>query len=85
VSLHSFFQVSPEIFDLVEVQALAGPLKDIQRLVLKPILSCLGCVFWVLVLLEGEPSPQSEVLRALEEVLIKDLCPFHRGTLELCQ
>ena len=43
-----------------------------QRLVLKPLLRCLDCVLWVVVLLEGELSPQSEVLSALEQVLIKD-------------
>ena len=48
------------------------PLKDIQRLVPKPQLHCLGCVLRVVVLLEGEPSPQSEVLSALEQVFIKD-------------
>jgi hypothetical protein len=31
VSLHSYFQVSPEMFDWVQVRPLAGPLKDIQR------------------------------------------------------
>ena len=41
-SLQSYFQVSPEMFDQVQVQALAGPLKDIQRLVPKPLLRCLG-------------------------------------------
>ena len=56
----------------VQVQALAGPLKDIQRLVPKPLLRCLGSVFRVVVLLEVEPSPQSEVLSALEQVFIKD-------------
>ena len=78
MSLHSYFQVSPELFD--QVWALAGQLKDIQRLVLKPLLHCLGCVFRVFVLLECEPSPQSEVLRALEQVFIKDLsvlCSVH--------
>ena len=67
------------MFDWVQVQALAGPLKDIQQLVPKPLLRCLGCVFRV-VLLKGEPSPQSEVLRALEQVFIKDfsvLCSIH--------
>ena len=54
-------------------QALAGPLKDIQRLVSKPLLHCLGCVLMVMVQLEGDPSPQSEVLSALEQVFIKDL------------
>ena len=63
-----------------QVRALAGPLKDIQRLVPKPLLGCLGCVLRVIVLLEGEPSPQSEVLSALEQVFIKDLsvlCSVH--------
>ena len=60
------------MFDRVEVQALAGPLKDILRLVTKPLLRCLGCVLRVVVLLEDEPSPQSEVLSALEQVFIKD-------------
>ena len=52
-SLHSYFQVSPEMLDLVQVRALAGPLKDIQRLVLKPFLRCLDCVLTVVVLLEA--------------------------------
>ena len=69
----SGFQVSPEMFDRLQVQALARPLKDIQRLVPKPLLCCLGCVFRVVVLLQGEPSPQCEVLSALEQVVIKDL------------
>ena len=68
------------MFDQVQVRALAGPLKDIQKLVLKPLVRCLGCVLRVVVLLEGEPSPQSEVLSALEQVFIKDLsvlCSVH--------
>ena len=72
--MHSYFQVSPEMLNRVQVRALAGPLKDIQRLVLKPLLRCLGYVLRVIVLLEGEPLPQSEVLSALEKVFIKDLC-----------
>ena len=70
--MHSYFQVSPEMFDRGQVRALAGPLKDIQRLVLK-LLRCFGCVLSVVVLLEGEPSSQSEVMSALEQVFIKDL------------
>ena len=68
------------MFDLVQVQALTDPLEDIQRLVPKPLLRCLGCVLRVVVLLEGEPSPQSKVLGALEQVFIKDLsliCSIH--------
>ena len=71
--MQSYFQVSPETFDRVQVRALAGPLKDNQRLVPKPLLHCLCCLFRVVVLLEGEPSPQYEVLSALEQVFIKDL------------
>ena len=46
----------------------------------KPLLHCLGCVVRVVVLLEDEPSPQSEVLSAMEQVFIKDLsvlCSVH--------
>ena len=78
--LHSYFQVSPEMFDRVQVRALAGPLKDTHRLIPKTLLHCLGCVLRVVVLLENEPSPQSEVLSILEQVFIKDLsvlCYIH--------
>ena len=78
--LHSYFQVSSEIFDRVQVWALAVPLNDIQRLVPKPLLLSIGCVLKVVVLLEDEPSPQSEVLSSLEQVFIKDLselCSVH--------
>ncbi len=34
------FQVSPEIFDCVQAQDVAGPLKDIHRVVYKPLLLC---------------------------------------------
>ena len=91
--MHSYFQVSPAMFDWVQVWALALPLKDIQRLVPKPLLRCLGCVVRVFALLEGEPSPQSEFTG---KIFIKDLSvlcsvhlslnpdlspsPFHRKT-----
>ena len=58
------------MFDWVQIRALAGPLKDIQKLVPKPHLHCIGCVLRNVVLLEGEPSPQSEVLSAQEQVFI---------------
>ena len=61
------------MIDRVQVQALAGPLKVILRFVPKPLLRCLGCVLRVVVLLEGEPLPQSAVLSALEQVFNKDL------------
>ena len=79
-SLRSYFQVSPEMFNRVQVRSLTGPLKAIQRLVPQPLLCCLGCVLRVVVLLKGEPSPQSEILSALEQVFIKDLsvlCSVH--------
>ena len=69
--LHSYFQVSPKMFDRVQVRALAGLLRDIQRLVPKPLLHCLGWVLRVVVLLGGEPSHQSVVLSALEQVFMK--------------
>ena len=54
----------------------------IQKLVPKLLLHFLGCVLRVVVLLEGEPSPQSEVLRALEQVFINNLsvlCGVHHS------
>ena len=61
------------MFDQVQVQALSGPLKDIQRLVPKPLLHCLGCELRGIVLFEGESSPHSEVLSTLEQVFVEDL------------
>jgi hypothetical protein len=58
---------------------LARTLKDIQRLVPKPLLHYLGCVLRVVVLLEGEISPQSEVLSALGQVFTKDLSVLFSG------
>ena len=61
------------MFDRVKVRALAGTLgifKDLSRSHSCIVLAvCLG-------LLEGEPSPQFEVLSALELVLINDLSTF---------
>ena len=50
-SLHSYFQASPEMFNRVQVRALAGPLDDIQSLVPTPLVRSLGCVLRVVVLL----------------------------------
>jgi hypothetical protein len=69
------------MFYLVQVRALAWPLEEIHRLVPKPLLHCLGCVLRVTVLLEGEPSPQSKVLSALEEVSIKDVSVLYSNYL----
>uniref|UniRef100_A0A8C7HMB3 Interleukin-10 receptor subunit beta n=1 Tax=Oncorhynchus kisutch TaxID=8019 RepID=A0A8C7HMB3_ONCKI len=82
LSVQNTFLLSHPLFlsRYVQVQALAGPLKDIKRLVQKPLLRCFVCVLSVIVLLEGVPSPQSEVLSALEKVVIKDLsvlCSVH--------
>ena len=47
-------QVSPEMFDRVQVRALAGPLNDTLA---GPLLRGLDCVLRVIVLFEGQPSP----------------------------
>ncbi|XP_064881036.1 1,4-alpha-glucan-branching enzyme-like [Oncorhynchus nerka] len=60
-SLHSCFQASQEMFDRFQ-DDLAGPLKDIEILVPKPLLRCLGCVLRVLVLLEGNEFGHPEWL-----------------------
>ena len=58
-SVYSHFQISPEMLNRVQIWALAGLLEDIHRVVLKPLLCYLGCVLWVVVLLEDEPSPRA--------------------------
>jgi hypothetical protein len=65
-SLQSYCQVSPEMLDWVQVQAMAGPLNDIETC--PEVLRCLGCMLRVVVLLEGEPSPKSEVLSRLSRI-----------------
>ena len=78
--LHIYFQGSPEMLDRVQVRALAGPLRTFRDLSPKPVMCCFGCVLKVIVLLEGEPSPQAEFLSTLEPVFIKDpsaLCSVH--------
>lgn len=52
---------------------IAGALKNIHRLVLKPFRLYLGCTFQVSAVLEAEPVLQSEVLSALEQVFLKDV------------
>ena len=71
------------MFDWVQARALAGPLKDIHRVVPKPLLHCLGCVLRVVVLLEGEPLAQSEVLSALDQVFMKDISVLCSNQLSL--
>ena len=71
VTAQLFSVRSLEMLDLVQVRSLGGPFKDIQRLVPKSLLRFLGCVLRVVILLEGEPLTQSEVLSALEQVFIK--------------
>ena len=77
-SVDSPFQVSSEMFDWVQVRALAGPLIDIHRVVPKLLLCCLGCVLHVL--LEGKPSAQHKVLSALDQVFYEGyLCTLLRS------
>jgi hypothetical protein len=70
------------MFDQVQVQALAWATQGIQSLVPKPLLHCLDCVFRVVVLLEGEPSPQTGTLSTLEQVFMNDLSVL--GSVHLC-
>ncbi|CDQ92236.1 unnamed protein product [Oncorhynchus mykiss] len=46
------FQLPPKMFYWVQVWRLARPLQDLELLLTEPLLSCPGCVFWVVVMLE---------------------------------
>ena len=71
--MHSYFQVSQGILNQIQVWALAG---HSRTPAVEPLLHCLGWVLRVVFLLEGERSPQSEVLSAVEQVFIKNFGPF---------
>ncbi len=62
------FQVSPEIFYWVPAQDGAGPLKDIHRVIYKPLLLCVGCCACPVGRWTACPS---EIPNALDWVFIK--------------
>ena len=68
-SVNSNLQVFPQIVNVIQVWALAGPLKDFHVLVLKPF-QCRFAVLWSVTL---HHSPRSF---ALKQVLLKDLPVF---------
>ncbi len=49
---NSNLQFPPQIVYGIEVWRLARPFQDLNVLLLEPLLCCLGCVFWVIVILE---------------------------------
>ncbi len=67
----------------VQVRALAGPFKNCHGVVVKPLLRYFSCVLRVIVLLEGKPSAQSEVLSTLEKVFVQDIPVLGRIHLSL--
>ena len=50
------FQLPPEVFNWVQVWRLAGPLQNLDMLLAEPLLGFLGCVLWVVVVLEDPAS-----------------------------
>ncbi len=67
----------------VQVRALARPFKNSHGVVVKPLLRYFSCVLRVIVLLEGKPSAQSEVLSTLEKVFVQDIPVLGRIHLSL--
>lgn len=65
-SVHSQFRCLQ-----IQVWDQSWPLKHYHRVVLKSLFWYLGSVFRVVVLLEHEPSTQSEVNSTLEDIFIK--------------
>ncbi len=62
---------------------LAGPFKNSHGVVVKLLLRYFSCVLRVIVLLEGKPSAQSEVLSTLEKVFVQDIPVLGRIHLSL--
>ncbi len=58
-------------------------IQEQSRVVVKPLLRYFSCVLRVIVLLEGKPSAQSEVLSTLEKVFVQDIPVLGRIHLSL--
>ncbi|MED6253146.1 hypothetical protein ATANTOWER_023114 [Ataeniobius toweri] len=59
-----------QVFHQIQAWTVAWPLQNIHRVVLKPLLSDLGCGF--VVLLKNKLLSQFKVKNALEQVFIQD-------------
>ncbi len=70
------FQVYPEIFDWVQVQAVAGPLKDIHRVVCKPLLRCLGSLSCWKVFTEERIEFGHTAIKPRTVECCSDVCPY---------
>lgn len=82
--MDSHVQVSPEQPSWISVRTLAGPLKNIDRVVPKPLLCYFSCVLGVVVLLEVEPPADSEVVNTVEKGFTQDECTWlHSPFLQL--
>ncbi len=64
-------------------QGSGWPFKNSHGVVVKPLLRYFICVLRVIVLLEGKPSAQSEVLSTLEKVFVQDIPVLGRIHLSL--
>ncbi len=60
-----------------------GHSRTVTELFVKPLLRYFSCVLRVIVLLEGKPSAQSEVLSTLEKVFVQDIPVLGRIHLSL--
>ena len=47
--VHSPLQIAPQIFNRIQVWALAGPFQNFNLLLVKPFLCWFGCMLWVIV------------------------------------
>ncbi len=63
---NSNLQLPPQIFYGTMVWRLARPLQDLNVLLLEPHLSCLGRVFWVIVMLEYPSTTHFQCLGWLQ-------------------
>ena len=53
---NSKLQLPPQIFYRIKVRRLARALRDLNVLLFEPLLCCLGCMFWVIVMLEDSST-----------------------------
>jgi len=74
------FQLPPKIFYWVQVWRLARPLQDLDMLLMEPLHTCPGCVFQVIVMLDGPATTHHQCSYRGKEVVGQNLTihgPIH--------
>ncbi len=65
---NSNLQLPPQIFCGIKVWRPVRPLQDLNVLLLEPLLCCLGCVFWAIVMLESVLFSSTKTMKNINQL-----------------